>query len=164
MNSPKVGPRGLAGLVIVLTFIVGGLAGAVTDRTIGWPRGRHDRPPAHGGSAGPAPDRPEDRAVRRERFRQQFVQQMQKDLGLNPSQVARFDTITRRQNERMDSLRKAMWPRFDTIIQQTRREIDQILTPEQRQKVREQFEHREGRKQGGAKASGPGTDTTSGKR
>lgn len=165
MSEMKVGPRLLAGLVMALVFVVGGLVGAVADRTVVLrPHARAEADPPHGDRGGPPGGRPEDRAARRERGRERFVQQMARDLNLNPRQVAQIDSITRRQNERMDSLRKAMWPRFDTVIKETRGEIDRVLTPEQRAKMKEQFRHMEERRQAGAKAPGPGTDTSSGKR
>lgn len=167
MSPFRMGPRFEAGLVMALVFVVGGLAGAVADRTVHLPDRPHaeGRPPmGPGGPGGPGGGRPEDRAQRRERFRERFVQQMAQDLSLKPAQVARIDSITRRQNVRMDSLRKAMWPRFDTIIKETRTEIDQVLTPEQRAKMQEQFKQMQARRQAGDRPHGPGKDTTGGKR
>ncbi len=161
MSPVKVGPRLLAGLVMALVFVVGGLVGAVMVRTVTLPV-RAEAPPAHA-ERGPGGGRPEDRAARRERGRERFVQQLARDLTLDAAQVARIDSITRRQNERMDSLRKAMWPHFDTIITQTRGEIDGVLTPGQRAKMQELFRQRVAREQAGAKEHGH-PETTSGKR
>ncbi len=165
MSLSNLGPRLQAGLVLALVFMVGGLAGAVADRSMSLPARTlmRGRPPVEAPGPGGPVHGPEERAARRERGRERFVQQMARDLSLNPGQVTRIDSITRRQNVRMDSLRKVMWPHFDTIIQQTRGEIDHVLTPEQRVKLQEQFKQMEARKQAGTQEHGP-MDPSSGKR
>jgi Spy/CpxP family protein refolding chaperone len=156
MSPFKVSPRVLAALVIVLTLLVGGLAGAVVDRTLVRPR--LDGPRAGGPPPGPQRDRD-----RQEKGRERFVQQMKRDLDLSAQQVARIDSITREGMQKMDALRRDQRARSHALIDSTRVLVDSVLTPQQRQRSQELFKARTARKQAGAPA--PGTaDSTSGKR
>jgi Spy/CpxP family protein refolding chaperone len=134
MSAPRIGPRLLAGLVIVLTFVVGGLAGAVLDRTV--------TPPAwamaRGGRGGPPPA-PDSRRERegRERGRERFVQQLTREVSLSPAQVAKIDEITREREQKMNAIWAEVRPRIHALLEETRTEVDQVLTPEQRQKMQE---------------------------
>jgi uncharacterized membrane protein len=133
MNAPRLGPRLLAGLVIVLTFVVGGLAGAVVDRTVALPHGMERI-----GRRGPPPA-PDSRRERegRERGRERFVQQLTRELSLNPAQVAKIEEITREREQKMNAIWAEVRPRIHALIEETRTEVDQVLTPEQRQKSHE---------------------------
>ncbi len=156
MSALKVGPRTLAGLVVVLTFVVGGLAGAVMDR--GFTRGDPHRPPRElrGGPPGSPGARGRD-----EQHRERFVQQLTRELQLNPQQVAKIDTITRVREQRMRALWAEVQPRVDALLNETRREIDQVLTPAQRAQLEVLRRQHEARMH---KDSGSITDTTGGKR
>ncbi len=148
MSAPRVGPRTLAGLVVVLTFVVGALAGAVTDRSMTRARAAETRRPPE--RRGP-PGSPQERAGR-EQHRERFVQQLTRELSLTPSQVAKIDTITRNREQRMNALWREVQPRVRTLLQETRAEIDQVLTPEQRaklQQMRKQHEAARARQGGG---------------
>ena len=157
MSAPNVGPRTLAGLVIVLVFLVGGLAGAVTDRTLHG--GRHfwtaARPPMGGG-------RPE--LDRRVRGRERFIQEMKRNLGLTPEQVTKIEAISLSREQRADSLLKDVRPKLRALLEETRKEIDQVLTPEQRAKAQALWrQHEEARRKAGPGVPGPGMDSTGGK-
>ncbi len=157
MSTLKVGPRTLAGLVVVLTFVVGGLAGAVVDRSVG--RASAELPPP-AGRRGP-PGSPQDRQGR-EQHRERFVQQLTRELSLTPAQVAKIETITRAREQRMAALWREVQPRVDTLLAETRKEIDQVLTPEQRtklQELRKQHEEARARRDGAA-----GRDSSAGPR
>lgn len=59
-----------------------------------------------------------------------------RDLDLTPAQAARIDSIFARRRPAIDSARAAAEPKIRAIIEQTRREIDSVLTPAQREKLR----------------------------
>ncbi len=160
MSAPRLGPRTLAGLVVALTFVVGALAGAVADRSFTHasatvlPRGR-----GVGGPAG-APGSPRDREGR-EQHRERFVQQLTRELGLNPQQVARIDSITRSREQKMNAVWDEVRPRIHGLLEETRTEIDQVLTPEQRAKLQTLRQQHDARAR---KDMGPVGDTAGGKR
>ena len=158
MSAPNVGPRTLAGLVIVLVFLVGGLAGAVTDRTLHG--GRHlwasAPPPMPGGG----PDRD-----RRGRGRERFIQEMKRNLGLSPEQVTKIEAISLAREQRADSMLKDVRPKLHALLEETRKEIDQVLTPEQRARAQALWrQHEEARRKAGPGGPGPGMDSSDGKR
>ena len=115
--------RMIAGLVLLLIAMAGGLAGVVLDRLVllpHWfgspdfgPRGRHGPPPPN------------------HEFRDRFAH----DLGLSDDQQVRIDSIMDRQMREVRAIRSQVQPRVDSIIGRARRELDAVLTPEQRQKA-----------------------------
>ncbi len=159
MSAPRMGPRTLAGLVVALTFVVGALAGAVVDRSVTRASATELRPPRHRGGP-PGPGAPGD-SVGREQHRERFVQQLTRELSLNPQQVARIDTITRAREQRMRALWAEVQPRVDALLKETRQEIDQVLTPEQRVKLQDLRRQHEARAR---KDKGPVGDSAGGKR
>ncbi len=58
-----------------------------------------------------------------------------RDLGLTPRQELAIDSIFARHRPAIDSARAASEPAIRAIIDKTRRQIDSVLTPEQREKV-----------------------------
>jgi Spy/CpxP family protein refolding chaperone len=58
-----------------------------------------------------------------------------RDLGLTPAQAAKIDSIFASHRPAIDSARAASEPKIRAIIDQTRREIDSVLTPAQREKM-----------------------------
>jgi Spy/CpxP family protein refolding chaperone len=113
----------IAGLVLLLVALAGGLAGLAVDRLVLLPHrfggpgfGPHDR-------RGPPPPNHE--------FRDRFAH----DLGLTDDQQVRIDSLMDRQMREMRAIRSQVQPRVDSIIGRTRRELDAVLTPEQRQKA-----------------------------
>lgn len=153
MSLFGMGPRGLAGLVIVLTFLVGGLAGAVADRAVVRPAWSASHRP-EGGSPGSRHDR-----AGRERGRERFVQQLTRELNLRPDQVTRIDAITRVREEKMSAIWSEVRPRIRALIDETRSEIDRVLTPEQLARLKELRRQREARER--ADTMGPRADTAS---
>ncbi len=157
MSGMKLGPRTLAGLVVILTFVVGGLAGAVMDRSITRASATMlPRPPRGGGPPGSPRD-----SARSEQHRERFVQQLTRELELNPQQVARIDAITRTREQRMNALWAEVQPRVHALLEETRTEIDQVLTPEQRTKLQALRRQHEARVR---KDTDSVRDTTGGKR
>ena len=153
MSAPRVGPRTLAGLVVVLTFVVGGLAGAVVDRS--FTRASAEVPPPPQRRGGP-PGSPQDQ-VSREQHRERFVQQLARELSLTPAQVAKIDTITRTREQRMNAMWEEVRPRIHAMLEDTRKEIDQVLTPAQRDKLQEiRRQHEAKRREGGPERDSAG--------
>ena len=62
-----------------------------------------------------------------------------RDLGLTPAQAAKIDSIFASHRPAIDSARAVSEPRIRSIIDQTRREIDSVLTPAQREKMHERM-------------------------
>lgn len=58
-----------------------------------------------------------------------------RDLGLSAAQAAKIDSIFASHRPAIDSARAISEPKIRAIIDQTRREIDSVLTPEQRAKM-----------------------------
>ena len=110
----------LAGLVLLIAVVVGGLAGVALDRHVLLGHG------FHGGFDHRRP--PRDRE-----FRNRFA----KEVGLSPEQQTRIDSIMDRQGRELRAVRRTVQPQLDSIISRTRRALDSVLTPEQRQKAQE---------------------------
>jgi Spy/CpxP family protein refolding chaperone len=127
MTSP-IPRRGriLAALVLFLVAVAGGLAAVVVDRFVLRPP---HGPPFHGFGRGPGGGPPERERAARERFA--------KELGLTPAQRVRIDSLMDRQLKEIRAVRQQVQPRLDSIVGETRREIDAILTAEQRKKAQE---------------------------
>jgi Spy/CpxP family protein refolding chaperone len=128
MTSPMSPPRGLrapwvAALVLLLVALAGGLAGVALDRLVLLPRmfhpGFEHRPGRHFGR---------DRG-----FRDRFA----REVGLSPEQQTRIDSIMDHQGRELRAVRAQVQPQLDSIITRTRRELDSVLTPEQRKKAEE---------------------------
>jgi Spy/CpxP family protein refolding chaperone len=135
-------PKAAAGLLLLLVFVVGGLAGAAVDRFVLRP------PPAVAADAAPAATVPApDRSPRR-RSREAYVRQLQEELALTPDQVAKIDVITKEREARMKALLAEVRPRFRSLVEETRGEIDKVLSPEQQAKLKElrAREHKEHRR------------------
>ncbi len=75
-----------------------------------------------------------------------------RELGLSPGQQAGLDSVLARQRDEMEQIREATRPRYDSIAERTSREIDSLLTPEQR-RVLDSI--RAGRPRGGRSAAHP---------
>ncbi|MFL5494499.1 MAG: hypothetical protein ACJ8DC_08975 [Gemmatimonadales bacterium] len=113
----------IAGLVLLLVALAGGLAGVAADRLVLLPHAR----------GGPGfwrhdPHRP---PPPNHEFRDRFAH----DLGLTGDQRVRIDSIMDRQMREVRAIRRQVQPRVDSIISGARRELDAVLTPEQRQKA-----------------------------
>jgi Spy/CpxP family protein refolding chaperone len=123
--SPRRGARGpvLAVVVLLLAILVGALAGIALDRRVILPRRFHGGPPHQFGHR-PARDR---------EFRNRFA----RELGLTQDQQQRIDTIMDRQGRELRRVRQSVQPELDSIVARTRRQLDSVLTPEQRKKAEE---------------------------
>ena len=113
----------IAGLVLLLTALAGGLAGVAVDRLVLLPHMFGGRDFGPHGRHGPPPPNHE--------FRDRFAH----DLGLTDDQQVRIDSIMDRQMREVRAIRRQVQPRVDSIISGARRELDAVLTPEQRLKA-----------------------------
>lgn len=112
---------GLLTLGILLVAAAGVASGVVLERRVlshRWER-EHGRPGERRDAGGRHP--------MHERFG--------RDLGLTPAQAAKIDSIFASHRPAIDSARAASEPKIRAIIDQTRREIDSVLTPAQREKM-----------------------------
>lgn len=114
----------IAGIVLLLVAVSGGIAGVAVDRLVLMPhmfRGGHRE---HHDGRGP----PRDHGVR---------DRIGRELGLSPEQQTRVDSIMDREMHGVHDVRAEVQPRLDSIVARTRRELDAVLTPEQRKKAEE---------------------------
>jgi Spy/CpxP family protein refolding chaperone len=126
----------LALLVLLLVALAGGLAGVALDRAVLLPRhvgprsamaGPMGRPMREGRPGHPRAERPD-----RERM---FRERMARHLGLGEAQRARIDSVLDRQLREVRAVRAEAQPKLEEIRARARREMDAILTPEQRAKA-----------------------------
>jgi Spy/CpxP family protein refolding chaperone len=126
MTDPTVQTRRSAGpllaaLVLLLATVVGGVAGIVLDRHVLLPKMFH-------GDHFPGRRPPRDHE-----FRNRFA----REVGLSQEQQIRIDSIMDREARELRLLRGTIQPQLDSIIGRTRRQMDSVLTPEQRQRAEE---------------------------
>lgn len=130
-GSEPVAPR-RSSRARVVTLLIAGVAlvagagvatGVVLERAV---LSRHDD---HGRGRGGR--RGGERGPMHERFG--------RDLGLSTAQASKIDSIFASHRPAIDSARAASEPRIRAIIEQTRREIDSVLTPDQRAKMQERM-------------------------
>ena len=124
----RVSPRIAAALALLAVFALGAAAGVLADRKLGRQPGerRHER-------SGRVPswlNRPESE-------HRKYWSRIHDQLGLTPEQRAAVDTLLNRRARQLDAARHRMEPEMLRIMQETRAQIDSVLTPEQRQKLEE---------------------------
>ena len=115
--------RGTAAVVLALCVSVGTIAGVVLDRVLLIPHQIGRRPP----SRGPRSVWPASQAASRDR--------LATELALTDSQRVKLDTVLSRQTARFRAAREQIQPQIDSIFQQTRAQIDSVLTPTQREQL-----------------------------
>jgi len=115
-------------LWLVMSFVVVFLAGAVSGVIID----KHflSRP------------RTQDR-----RGGQPSIEGMARDLGLSAEQQEKIKQIFSRSEERFKELHRSLHQNLDAIRDQIRKEIDGVLTPEQRQKLEKLIQEQNARRQ-----------------
>jgi Spy/CpxP family protein refolding chaperone len=126
-------PRAIATLVVVVALLTGIVAGMATDRRLmthnhGGPfggrlglggRGPRSAWGGDGNHSGPTG-----------RMRQRFAT----ELGLTPAQMTQVDSIMGRSMAHRHAIEDSVRPRMRAILDSTRSQIENILTPDQRQK------------------------------
>ena len=116
--------RGTAAVVLALCVSVGTIAGIVLDRVLLIPHHIGRRPARAPRSLWPA-----NQEASRDR--------LARELALSDPQRVQFDTILARQTARFRATREQIQPQMDSIFAQTRVEIDSMLTPAQRDRLRD---------------------------
>jgi Spy/CpxP family protein refolding chaperone len=134
------GVRTQALVLLALAFLAGAFAGGVVERVV------LRRARAESGMRGPrgGPGFPGSRGGRT------GLPSFLERIGLSEAQHAKIDSIVKKRSARTDSLMKMGRAAYDS----TRREIDEVLTAEQRQKL-DSLRPR-GRAFGGPGTRGPG--------
>jgi Spy/CpxP family protein refolding chaperone len=123
------GGRLIAALVLVVVAFVGVAAGVALDRKVLVHRpqrfdcGGARRP---GGSSAATGTRGGGRRMR---------DCLADTLALSSAQRQRFDSLMERQLAEFRTVREKVQPQMDSIVDATRRAVDSLLTPEQRQKL-----------------------------
>ncbi len=130
--------RRMAGLVMVLIALGGGVAGVALDRRVFLPWHFQGRPFGPGRGGPPGRD-----------MEQHIRDHFAKELGLTAEQKQKVDSLMEQQMAEFRAVRSEMQPRIDTIFSVTRRAIDSILTPDQRTKAEELMRRRGPRGRGG---------------
>ena len=139
--APRPSGRLLAAFVLVLVALAGGLAGVALDRLVLLPKMFSGPRFEHGPGRHPPRDR---------EFRKRFA----REVGLTAEQQVRVDSIMDIQGRELRAVRRQAQPQIDTIVSRTRRQLDSILTPEQRQKA-EAIRRRHPRPPGPPPGKGP---------
>jgi Spy/CpxP family protein refolding chaperone len=106
-----------AAAVLVATFVLGGVAGAVLDRALPWGDEQDRVAGLCGAGLGPGG--------------QPLVLQQ---LDLTPEQRPRLEGIVARRHPQMQALWQEFQPRVNALMDSARTEMDAILTPEQQAK------------------------------
>ena len=132
VRSASRRPRALATLVVVVALLTGIVAGMAADRRLvtrfhgpfggrfgqggRGPRGAWGGDGSHSGPPG--------------RMRQRFAT----ELGLTPAQITQVDSIMGRSMAQRHAIEDSVRPRMHAILDSARTQIENILTPDQRQK------------------------------
>jgi hypothetical protein len=116
---------------VILAAIVIFAAGAVTGGFA--VRGYAPRKPGKANVSTPLPVSPERR--------EDYLSRLDRELQLTPEQRTRIETILSGSQERMKKLWRSIEPHTKEEYQRTRKEISEILTPEQREKKKQMRQH-----------------------
>lgn len=116
--AARGGPRAMAALLMAAVFLLGGLAGVALDRFVLSPRPAQHK---HVSRLDP------EAAHRYSRF-------LAKELTLSREQEAKVDSILIFRQTETRALAREVHPRFEAIARQTRGDVEQVLTPEQKTK------------------------------
>jgi hypothetical protein len=127
----RLSPRALAVLVIAGLIVGSGLAGVAIDRTVLRPtqapsilsdNGFH---PLSTALRAPTPE--DRRRLRRE---------LTRELQLTPHQDSALDAIMAQRARQFSALREEIRPRVERLVSEVRSDVEQILTPAQRDRFR----------------------------
>jgi len=135
----------VASIAMAAMFAVGVIAGIALDhRVLHRPmmqpvfgQGRRPAPaslfiPA-GIPAGRRAGPPDDRSRGPERALDVFA----RELDLTPDQRSTIDSMLRAEFDTVNAIREESWPRMQHVLGETRRKLDSLLTPSQRDRYRE---------------------------
>jgi Spy/CpxP family protein refolding chaperone len=125
------GARTQAIVLLLLVATAGALAGVVGDRMLtdrGGSSRAWDAP-----RAGPAPGGPWRWEARPD---ERYGERLGVSLELSAAQRAAIDSIVAQQQARVQALTDEIQPRFRAIAEEARGSIEDVLTPEQRERLR----------------------------
>ncbi len=120
-------------LAVVAIALAGALAGVAIDRALharamGGGRGDRFGGPRMGGPfGGGAPS---------DSMRKRMRERMKQELDLTPAQAVQVDSLMSMQEPKFRALRERMEPAMDSLVTETRAQMDRILTPAQREKAK----------------------------
>lgn len=129
LSKPPMGPAvsRVSMMLILVALVVGFWGGLGVGRYLS-----HGRPGPFGGWR-PDRERPEGPEQRAEMHRR-MADHMTRELNLTPEQRQQVEAMLPRQTAAFDSLRQEMAPRLQALLDSSSREMESILTPEQRAK------------------------------
>jgi Spy/CpxP family protein refolding chaperone len=148
LAPPSRGTRTLAVGVLLVVALAGVIGGIALDRSVLRQRPGEGRSgPGRIGARQPGPRRPSA--------------MLGADLKLTEEQAVRIDTLIERQMRGFREVRKSTQPAIDSLMAQTRRSMDSILTPVQRTlldsaRARRESEFKRHYPNGGPTRGGPG--------
>jgi Spy/CpxP family protein refolding chaperone len=125
--------------MIALIAVCSAIAGAAIERTV-VQKYFHRRPPMRATLEQDA------------RRRAEMLDKMTKDLSLTDAQRHGIDSIMRRTDSLLHGIRTEMFPRINTVFQESRTDMLARLTPEQQEKFKKDIPVR-GRRGGGDSAA-----------
>lgn len=123
--------RLLATALILITLILGGLAGATLDRALNRSVMAEEvsvRDDVQRSRPGHGP---------RSRHRTRYIDQLTNELDLTDEQRARVEILLKGQQDRIRELRQETRRQSSRIVRETREEIMELLTAEQRKELRQ---------------------------
>jgi Spy/CpxP family protein refolding chaperone len=129
----------VAGVVIVLVLLAGVAIGYFLHHAVQWRHG----PPGFGVGGPPSGPPPQ--------LKSRMLERLDRELKLTPEQHTKIDSVLTRRETDLRALMAETRPRFDSIATRTRSEIQEVLTPEQREefaKIVQRIESRRGRARG----------------
>jgi hypothetical protein len=141
----RVGPRATAAIVVAVAFVAGGLAGASLFREFG--RGEREGRPRFLPGMKLAPAQSEAAAGGREpgEASERALARFGKALQLTPAQAAAVERISMHEFEAANAVREESWPRMQAVLDDTRKQIDSVLTPVQRTRYHDMLARQEER-------------------
>lgn len=134
MNAPRrieVSARWIAALVLGATVVASVVAGIAIDRLV----------LKRGDPATVLPDsafHPLSSALRSPTpaERRRIRAQLSRELALSPAQDSAFDAIMMHRAGEFSALREEIRPRVERLVSDVRSDMEQVLTPEQRERFR----------------------------
>lgn len=130
----RVMPAGvLAALVLLMTIVLGGMAGLALDRTV------------LGAGAGTPRDHVPFWALSNADRHRRWVE-VSRSLKLTPAQNAAIDSVLAQQSRQLEAARHEIEPHIHEIMNVTRARIDSVLTPDQRARLEKEYRDRRARR------------------
>ncbi|MDB4951811.1 MAG: hypothetical protein JWM27_4460 [Gemmatimonadetes bacterium] len=136
--ASRTGPRTLAALLMLVVWLLGGVAGVALDRLVLRPEPPRRRAERH---------TPESA--------HRFSRYLAGELGLSGRQEAQVDSILVIRQAQTRALATELHPRFEAVAVQARADVERVLTPEQRTKYQQLRERRKKEREAEDRKAGP---------